>query len=119
MKAIVRNGMEMEFVGRQGDVILFRIVKNVPEVEMNKGKVVLAYGEAHGHTHAPVVEVKHAMLDEAQYGIEGMMEVEEATYLRHGTTTKEKHGRINLDPGVYGWIIQREWTEEEERKVRD
>lgn len=110
--------MEKEFIIRQGDVLIFKL-EEAPKVEMKKGKPILAYGEAHGHTHAIVDDVEFTFLDENIYEIEGMMGVKETTYLRHGTTTKEKHAKIELPPGTYGWRIQREWSEGEERKVRD
>lgn len=110
--------MQKKFVKRQGDVLIFKI-EDAPQMEMKKGKPILAYGEAHNHTHAIMDEVDYVELDEATYGLEGIMEIKEQTYLRHGTPTKEKHAKIELPPGTYGWIIQREWSEGEERKVRD
>ena len=115
--------MRKKFIGRQGDVLLFKIEEKGEKYNMKKGKPILAYGETHGHKHQIIEEIPYSILpDVNDYGLEGLMEIEEGKTLtlRHGTDTTEKHAKIVIEePGLYGWRIQREWHEGKEMKVRD
>jgi hypothetical protein len=88
---------------RQGDVLLVR-VKNLPcarkQVEREKGRIVLAHGEATNHAH--VVTDPRARLWEN--GGNRYLEVVEPAELTH-----EEHGAIALEPGRYKVIRQREY----------
>lgn len=103
---------------RQGDVLLVK-VDYVPEIvrhgvePQHKYRVVLAFGETTGHAHAiyPEVEVIDgekvakplpARLWDA--GAERFLQVMEKTALRH-----EEHGAIDLEPGIYKVVQQREY----------
>lgn len=111
---------EPELVGRQGDVLIWRI-HDVPEdVKFDKkGKPVLAYGELTGHKHQIVEEVNYTQVTGFSDGIEGLLEIKESTRLRHGTDLQEKHGTIELSEGIYGWSIQQEFHAGKRRRVQD
>lgn len=99
---------------RQGDVLLRRI-KTVPkDAEKQKvtSRIVLAYGEVTGHAHAiqdfDAVDV-FVKADGTMY-----LSIKEETALVH-----EEHSTIVLSPGKYERVIQREYSPEEIRNVRD
>lgn len=89
---------------RQGDVLLTPI-DEVPDgakpVRRDAGRVVLAYGEVTGHAHA--IASARARLLEA--GGERYLDVADAVTLSH-----EEHDAIQLAPGAYRVVIQREYV---------
>jgi hypothetical protein len=92
---------------RQGDVFLLPI-ESIPEsteVPRDRGRVILAYGEATGHAHA--IEAPEATL---------LTDAENARFLRivgsGATVTHEEHGSITLPPGSYRVVISREWADD-------
>jgi hypothetical protein len=99
---------------RQGDVLVVPVTgipDDATEGARDKGRIVLAYGEATGHAHAiadPEAEV---------------LEARGSRYLRIGakgaSLTHEEHGPIALPPGSYRVVIQREYTPRESRPVAD
>jgi hypothetical protein len=101
---------------RQGDVLLIRVDQEIPkrakEITEN-GRVVLAYGEVTGHAHAIYPQVIVADKPPAQpaklwdAGAERFLQVMEKTALRH-----EEHEAIDLEPGNYKVIRQREYDPE-------
>lgn len=100
---------------RQGDVGL-QLVASLParavEVKPTEPhRIVLAYGEVTGHAHA-LAEV--AKVKEFSFEAERFIHVMERTALKH-----EEHAPINLEPGVYKIIQQREYSPEEIRNVAD
>jgi len=100
---------------RQGDVFLMR-VETLPEgaeKEAAAGEgtnVVLAWGEVTGHSHAIPGEYAIAY----QFKGERLIEAKPGAVLRH-----EEHAPIELDPGFYKVVIQREYTPKEIRRVID
>jgi len=99
---------------RQGDVLLVP----VPEIPADatpgrreQGRIVLAHGEATGHAHA-IADPDAEILEDGAI-----------RYLRVGdrgaALTHEEHGPIQLPPGTYRVVIQREYTPEGNRNVRD
>lgn len=99
---------------RQGDVLLIK-VDNIPkekceEVEREQGKLILARGEATGHHHA--IANKHAKLLAAQMGM--FLILKKAAELYH-----QEHDPIDLPPGNYQVILQREYTAKDPRRVLD
>jgi hypothetical protein len=105
---------------RQGDVLLV-LTTDEPQgkvVEFGDGRIVLAYGEVTGHAHVVEVEQRaagepKAKLIESKGGNRYLvMEVP-------GTLVHQEHSAAKLDPGTYKVIRQREWTDREERIVRD
>ena len=94
---------------RQGDILLVPIDKvpaNLTEVPREDGNIVLAEGEATGHLHmieAPEATFLASDLDE----IEGrFLEIEAEVALTH-----PEHDTVNLAPGAYQVIRQRENTQ--------
>lgn len=105
---------------RQGDVALV-LVSAIPASAKDvtpDDRIVLAYGEVTGHAHAlyePQTEAKpegKARLWNA--GTERFLQVITTTALKH-----EEHSAIELPPGVYKVVQQREYTPEAIRNVAD
>lgn len=101
---------------RQGDVLI-RPVAEIPATAQavpvdDRGRVVLAYGEATGHAHA-LPGMKVLMFHDAALA-RTFIDVREPTALTH-----EEHGAIPLPPGRYEVIRQREYAPEEIRQVAD
>lgn len=105
---------------RQGDVLLMR-VDSIPadavDVTPKTGPIVLALGEATGHSHA-IARGGVALLER---GSKRYLRVDEATSIRH-----EEHDAIDLAPGLYETrdakgvgIIQVEYAPGELRRVED
>ena len=92
---------------RQGDVLV-REVTEIPtglkKVPLDKGRVILAYGEVTGHAHAVLgdVEFLAADLKEMQ---DRFLRVEQEAQIVH-----EEHSTITLPPGLYEVVRQREYT---------
>jgi hypothetical protein len=87
---------------RQGDVLLVR-VDDMPSgrpVEAERGRLVLARGEATGHHHS--VAVEDAELVDAAEGV--FLRVMASTPVVH-----QEHAPITLDPGTYRVVRQREY----------
>lgn len=99
---------------RQGDVLLI-LVDGLPqeaqEAQLDeKHRIVLAYGEVTGHAHA--VSTAHAVLYKT--GQERFLHVKTGSALVH-----EEHTAINLDPGTYKVVQQREYIPQSWRLVAD
>ena len=88
---------------RQGDVLLEKM-ESLPagaSLQSHDGnRIVLAFGEATGHAHA--VSTSHAQLYTANH--ERYLLAVEGARLVH-----EEHAAIDLEPGVYRVIQQREY----------
>ena len=99
---------------RQGDVLIRRVTSipaNVREVPRDNGRVVLAYGEVTGHSHA--IDNAAARFVENEAALR-FLELKESVQLRH-----EEHATIELKSGVYEVVIQREYEPSEIRNVAD
>jgi len=101
---------------RQGDVLLVA-TKEIPDAEPMKRSargLVLAEGEATGHTH--VITAETAELVTAD-------EAAELYLLVHGTEavelTHDEHATVLVPPGTYEVRRQREYAPEEIRRVAD
>jgi hypothetical protein len=111
--------MKNEMTVRQGDVLLRR-VESIPETakvaekkdQAGNDRIVLAYGEVTGHAHA----IHDLDVVDVFVTGEGVMylQVKEEAKLQH-----EEHGTIALPPGNYERTIQREYSPEAIRDVRD
>lgn len=105
---------------RQGDVLV-HAVKAIPaKAEKRRregGKVVLAHGEATGHTHAfgsPRV-LQYAVKDEFDRTGCSWLEVKDkVAVLRH-----QEHAPISVPPGNYRVVRQSEYVEGEIVQVAD
>jgi hypothetical protein len=100
---------------RQGDVLLVRMQnRTLPEatlVPRDQGRIILALGEATGHAHA--IAAADAELLEVADG-ERYLRVDGPAALTH-----EEHGAIELEPGLYRVIRQREYGPGVPEYVRD
>lgn len=124
---------------RQGDVLLVVVARGLHRptiVSRDHGKVILAYGEVTGHSHAiasddtvlTVMDHRTSMADAARQllaevgltvelrdeDIVGVLETPTPTELVH-----EEHGAITLDETHYVVIRQREYSPEALRSVAD
>jgi hypothetical protein len=93
---------------RQGDVLLRR-VSEIPDgllpVALDKGRVVLAYGEVTGHAHAVVGDVELLASDLKEMEVRFLRVESEMAEVVH-----EEHGTITLPVGDYEVVRQREYT---------
>lgn len=99
---------------RQGDVFL-KPVAAIPveakPIKRQGGRVILAEGEVTGHHHA-IMDSGVALLEHAE---RRYLRVPETAALRH-----EEHTKIDVAPGLYEVVIQREYDDAEEfRRVQD
>lgn len=98
---------------RQGDVFL-ELIEDPSSVEvgeripLDKGAIVLAYGEATGHAHA--IREEGAILFSAKAANEERF----LRVLRPVALTHEEHAPIALKPGLYRVRRQREWSDLDE-----
>lgn len=106
------------FMARQGDVFILE-VSDIPtaakEVMRDNGRVVLAYGEVTGHSHAIANPKAKLFRDDGNGG---------ATFLSITAPTgadlhHEEHRTITVPPGNYRVVIQQEYTPEAIRNVAD
>ena len=98
---------------RQGDVLIVPTTdkpEGLSPVMPRSGRYILAEGEATGHHHSVSADV----CDVATLADKLFMTVAEATPLTH-----QEHGTIEIAPGSYWVIRQREYDAGKERRVRD
>ena len=93
---------------RQGDVLLVKTNKKPEGVATapRNGRIILAEGEATGHHHSVDAQVCELFGD--------LLVVREATPLTH-----QEHGLIEIQPGTWWVVRQREYTPQEIRRVQD
>lgn len=102
---------------RQGDVLIVPasgIPKKLDQIEREDGRAVLAHGEVTGHAHA--IKDKRAVLFRDPKLAEIFMRVSGNTpvELQH-----DEHDTIDIPPGNYRVIRQREYSPEAIRNVAD
>lgn len=102
---------------RQGDVLIEAISslpKDSIKLPREKGRVILAHGEATGHAHT--IADKHCDLfsSDTEAGVT-FLDVQEAV----AALTHDEHSTIELPPGKYRVRRQREYSPEEIRNVQD
>ena len=100
---------------RQGDVLLFPIPSppfGLEPVPLDRGRVILAYGEMTGHAHAialdPAEVVEGAIRKAQLYALKNgqrFLEVREPVALTH-----EEHTAHEIPPGLYEVPIQVDMT---------
>ena len=101
---------------RQGDVLLVEVARrpsDVRPVPRERGRLVLAHGEATGHAHV-VADAAAELVTREQ--------AEQLYLLVHGTEVvleHEEHAPIPLPPGSYRVIRQREYAPDSVRFVAD
>jgi hypothetical protein len=89
---------------RHGDVALNPVSAEDRE-PLERGRIVLALGEATGHAHVLTGDV-------VMWSVEGQRYVKVGA--QGATLTHEEHGVQTVAPGTYEVIIQREWSLEGE-----
>jgi len=102
---------------RQGDVLIVPIramPKNVKAMGREKGRAVLAHGEATGHAHT-VRDARAALFSDPRT-MEVFMLVggDDPVALEH-----EEHNTINIPAGAYQIVRQREYSPGAVRNVAD
>ena len=107
---------------RQGDVLIEE-VQSLPRGECTTvpregGRVILAHGEVTGHAHALTDQSAVLMSFKRPNPIlndgRGATSPLEERYLsvgRQSTLSHEEHGPIELPPGKYRIMIQRQWDQ--------
>ena len=99
---------------REGDVLLVKVdIDSLPNGAVQQqahGRIVLAYGEVTGHAHA--IDVAHAAL--YQWKGDRLIEAKPGARLVH-----EEHNPIDLEPGFYRVVQQREYEPGSYRTVAD
>ena len=96
---------------RQGDVLLREVLELPAGVKRIKtaGRVILAKGEATGHNHTLPETAELYELDGRTWVV-----VPEISELVH-----QEHDAIQIAPGIYWVVRQREYTPEAMRRVSD
>ena len=97
---------------RQGDVLIQR-VDEVPEFCVRKDDLILARGEATGHSHR-VADLESA---ELYMGRDGDLFL--SVTADSATIVHDEHGPITLERGTYRVWKQREYTPEKPRSIED
>jgi hypothetical protein len=102
---------------RQGDVLLIKLgevearrLRLEEQARPRKGRVILARGEATGHAHT---------VDGATAGLELRLAERYLTVWAPTQLTHEEHAPIQLDPGFYRVVRQREFVPTRDSWVRD
>lgn len=100
---------------RQGDVLVEKVnkmPKNVEKIEIEKNRIVLAYGESTGHAHA--IHSKNVIMIKCKETNAVFLIVQKECELVH-----EEHSTIKLPVGDYKVTRQREYSPERIRYVAD
>jgi hypothetical protein len=98
---------------RQGDVLIVPAAINLDgakPIQPTRNAHILAYGESTGHHHSVSTETC-GLFDLAGKTV---LVVAEPTPLMH-----QEHGAIEIAPGQYWVVIQREYTPQAIRRVTD
>lgn len=101
---------------RQGDVLIVAtsvIPESAEPVARENGRVILAHGELTGHAHA-IMGPASLFRDPKLAKVFMLVGGDEPVALRH-----EEHSTIDIPPGNYEVIIQREYSPEAIRNVAD
>jgi hypothetical protein len=106
--------MTQHIIYRQGDILIERVrrsTRKLAPVAAEHGRLILARGEVTGHHHSVATEAAALSLDE---GGVMFLTVEELTEVVH-----QEHAPIQLEPGTYRVLRQREYSPQEIRSVAD
>lgn len=114
-----RKNNTAPFIARQGDVLIRSVAalpSNVKPEKPDAGRVVLAYGEVTGHAHAiDVAEAESFTMADAGGIVRRFLRVfDRGAKLKH-----EEHKTVEIPPGVFEIVQQREYSPEEIRNVAD
>ena len=95
---------------RQGDVLIEQITSISQKAKKQKGRVILAHGEATGHAHEIDMDAAESWKDGDSHEIN----VTKAAPVKH-----QEHGAIPLKRGVHRVLRQKEYSPAEIRTVAD
>ncbi len=119
-----KSSKSVPFIVRQGDVLVARIdalPANLKPIPREAGRIVLAHGEVTGHAHA--VFEPHATHFSAPDESASAPALAAVTYLEvkeaMAALTHEEHATIQLPPGTYKVVRQREYSPAALRNVAD
>jgi hypothetical protein len=98
---------------RQGDVLLVPVERLPSGKKKARKNGILAYGEATGHSHS-VADLLAAEVYEIENGMYLSVTAEDGVSIVH-----QEHGPILVPKGKYQIRIQREYSPEEIRNVKD
>lgn len=119
---------------RQGDVLLVpveQLPNDAKEIALDRGRIVLAYGEVTGHAHAiadhgvseaAAAEIAEAAIARAHQARARLYEADGERYLHvvePVTLTHEEHSPVRLVAGVYHLPTQNEYDAATMRRVAD
>lgn len=108
------GGVTMGIQYRQGDVLLVKVdLDALPQGAVQQdvdGRIVLAYGEVTGHAHA----IDATLASMYQWKGDRLLEAKVGARLVH-----EEHNPIDLEPGYYRVVQQREYEPGSYRTVID
>lgn len=111
----------MKKIYRQGDVILIQVdgAEAGKRIARDKGRIVLAYGEATGHAHA--IRSRDATLRETKEQADAALALGTRILTTRRTVSleHEEHAPIEVPPGTYLVRIQRVYSPEALRSVVD
>jgi len=113
-----KNKKLVPFHARQGDVLITRIASlpaSLNKVPRDSGRVILAYGEVTGHSHALADKHCELFTPTVPGASVTYLEITEAI----AALTHDEHATIQLEPGVYEITRQREYSPEAIRNVAD
>lgn len=99
---------------RQGDILLVKTDDNVSgaEVLRENGRLILAHGEATGHTHSISCQNARLYLN----GSRMLLKVNGSSPIQ---LTHEEHASISVPGGLYHVVRQREYSPKEVKYVSD
>lgn len=106
----------MSTMYRHGDVIIRRIDTDIPAEakpvrDPQDGRMILAYGEVTGHAHAvmgdaDLLEIPAEITERTIADVEKWLQVNDGG----AQVVHEEHATIELPPGRYAIVRQREYT---------
>ena len=102
---------------RQGDVLIIpvaQIPNDLQKVAREKGRLILAHGEATGHAHAIADKRAALFRDPKLMAIFMTVSGDAPVALEH-----DEHDTISVPPGSYRVVRQREYSPEAIRNVAD
>jgi hypothetical protein len=105
------------YIYRQGDVVIREIgarefARHRAEIAAENGRIILARGEATGHSHS--IDARVARLFEGSRPGVCYLLMDDQGPLEH-----QEHGPISLSRGLYEVIRQREYDPRKDRLVVD
>lgn len=102
---------------RQGDVVLDpidRLPAGLTRIQPRNGRLIVAEGEVTGHTHALVLEA-----DTAELWLDEKAGAIYARIMAPTPLTHEEHAVQTIQPGIYRYLPEVEYSPQELRRSTD